>query len=295
MVVRAGLDLAAATELLRDLAPDDAASALDRLPGGAPDLARLAPAQQAELRAIIARIPADLRAFARPVTSPLDLQRVFSRLRALRFEPGRITSDSRFRLLSFLGAGGFGEVWEAEPYLDNPDFALLLPKNDSGRRALKFCRDATAAATLHDEIRVVIDIYRRLEDRTGLVGFEPLALQATRPKPARRYADMGEMAQALVSAPTNVQAAAAEAARLAEEQRKAEDRRIAEEVRQQRAAAEARAAEERRREERAAREAEKRRRSEPAKVGSKAGDRREVDIAPGMTMDFPGGSPPGRS
>jgi serine/threonine protein kinase len=61
--------------------------------------------------------------------------------------------------------------------------------------------------------------------REYLPGHPTLAdvvIQATRPRPARRYADMGEMAQALTAAPRNAQAAAAEAARLAAERARAE-------------------------------------------------------------------------
>jgi len=161
-----------AAELLAEVDTAEARGVVSDVLGG--DEAKkstqiLAPSQVEALKQRLQQLPADLRMLPGNTRGGEDFARVLLTARPRRFNAGDHTSDGSYKLLDFLGSGGFGEVWSAQDV-----FTREL-------RAIKFCLDPKAAHSLKDEIATIRALYAALPDVRGVAQFYPPNLQADPP------------------------------------------------------------------------------------------------------------------
>jgi len=173
-----------AAELLTEIEPAEAQAIVSKQlasPSAQQSTAKLSPSAYEELRKRLIQLPADLRMLPGSVRTGDDMARVALTPRSRRFNGGEFTADSTYKLVNYLGQGGFGEVWSAVSQLDGRMYAL------------KFCLDPMATKTLRHEYRAILDLYAKLPDKTGVVQFHPAQLSAEVPYLVTEHCSAGDL------------------------------------------------------------------------------------------------------
>jgi TPR repeat protein len=141
---------------------------------------KLPPQVLEELHQRLVHIPGDLRMLPEPPKNDADLARVILGDKPRRFSPGDRTPDRQYTLETFLGFGGFGEVWGAKSFRGE-------------RRAVKFCLDPSAREDLETEYEAMLALYDRLSDQTGVVDFYPSNIHCDPPYLVMELCEGGDL------------------------------------------------------------------------------------------------------